>query len=95
MNNLKIIVSKQIQEQYKNTLDIITKKEILDQLDKFHDVQIPENLVQQEIELLNHGMKNEEIEKNKKLNEETAKKRIKTGIILNELGEHNNLKVNE
>ena len=95
LNDLKIIVSKQIQEQYKNTLDTITKKEILDQLDKFHDIQIPENLIQQEIELLNHGMKNEEIEKNKKLNKETAKKRIKIGLILNEFGEQNNLKVNE
>ena len=61
--DLKTIVSKQIQEQYKNTLDTITKKEILDQLDKFQDIQIPENLIQQEIELLNHGMKNEEIKK--------------------------------
>ena len=95
LNDLKTIVSKQIQEQYKNTLDTITKKEILDQLDEFQDVQIPENLIQQEIELLNHGMKSEEIEKNKKLNEETAKKRIKTGLILNEFGEQNNLKVNE
>ncbi len=95
LNDLKTIVSKQIQEQYKNTLDTITKKEILNQLDKFQDVQIPENLIQQEIELLNHGMKNEEIEKNKKLNEETARKRIKTGLILNEFGEQNNLKVNE
>ena len=95
LNDLKTIVSKQIQEQYKNTLDTITKKEILDQLDKFQDIQIPENLIQQEIELLNQGMKSEEIEKNKKLNEETAKKRIKTGLILNEFGEQNNLKVNE
>ena len=95
LNDLKTIVSKQIQEQYKNTLDTITKKEILDQLDKFQDIQIPENLIQQEIELLNHGIKNEEIEKNKKANEETAKKRIKTGLILNEFGEQNNLKVNE
>jgi len=95
LNDLKIIVSKQIQEQYKNTLDTIKKKKILDQLDKFQDIQIPENLIQQEIELLNHGMKNDEIEKNKKLNEEIAKKRIKTGLILNEFGEQNNLKVNE
>ncbi len=95
LNNLKMIVSKQIQEQYKNTLDTITKKEIMDQLDKFQDIQIPENLIQQEIELLSHGMKKEEIEKNKKLNEETAKKRIKIGLILNEFGEEYNLKVNE
>ena len=95
LNDLKIIVSKQIQEQYKNTLDTITKKEILDQLDKFHDIQIPENLIQQETELLNQGRQKEEIEKNKKLNEETAKKRIKIGLILNEFGEQYNLKVNE
>ena len=95
LNDLKIIISKQIQEQYKNTLDTITKKEILDQLDKFHDIQIPENLIQQETELLNQGRQKEEIEKNKKLNEETAKKRIKIGLILNEFGEQNNLKVNE
>jgi len=95
LNDLKVIVSKQIQEQYKNTLDTITKKEIMDQLDKLQDIQIPENLIQQEIELLNHGMKKEEIEKNKKLNEETAKKRIKIGLILNEFGEENNLKVSE
>ena len=95
VNDLKTIVSKQIQEQYKNTLDTITKKEILDQLDKFHDIQIPENLIQQETELLNQGRQKEEIEKNKKLNEETAKKRIKIGLILNEFGEQNNLKVNE
>ena len=63
LNDLKIIVSKQIQEQYKNTLDTITKKEILDQLDKFHDIQIPENLIQQETELLNQGRQKEEIEK--------------------------------
>ena len=95
MNNLKMIVSKQIQEQYKNTLDTIIKKEILDQLDKFQDIQIPKNLIQQETELLNQGMKKEEIEKNKKLNEDIAKKRIKIGLILNEFGEQNSLKVNE
>ena len=95
LNDLKIIVSRQIQEQYKNTLDTITKKEILNQLDKFKDIQIPENLVQQETELLTHGMKKEEIEKNKESKKKIARKRIKIGLILNEFGEQNNLKVNE
>ena len=95
LNDLKTIVSKQIQNQYKGTLDVITKKEIFEQLDKFHDIQIPESLIQQETELLNQGIKKEEIEKNKKINKKTAKKRIKIGLILNEVGEQNNLKVNE
>ena len=95
LNDLKIIVSRQIKEQYKNTLDTITKKGILDQLDKFKDIQIPENLVQQETELLTHEMKKEEIDKNKESKEKIARKRIKIGLILNEFGEQNNLKVNE
>ena len=92
---MKKIVSKQIINQYKTTLDGITKKKIIDQLEKFQNIQIPENLVQQETELLSQGMTKEEVEKNKKLNEEAAKKRIKIGLILNEFGEQNNLKVSE
>ena len=40
-------------------------------------------------------MKKEDLEKNKKENEKIARKRIKLGLILNELGEKNNLKVDE
>ena len=95
MNDLKTIVSKQIKDQYKNTLDTITKKEILDQLDNFKDIKIPDTLIQQEIEILSQGMKKEEIEKSKEENEKTARKRIKIGLILNEFGEQNNLKVTD
>ena len=40
-------------------------------------------------------MKKEDLEKNKKENEKIARKRIKLGLILNELGEVNKLKVDE
>ena len=40
-------------------------------------------------------MSEEEAKKNKKNFEETAKKRIKVGLILNEFGEQNNVKVTE
>ena len=40
-------------------------------------------------------MTKEDIEKNKKESEKHAKKRIKLGLILNELGEKNSLKVDE
>ena len=95
MKDLKIIVSKQIQNQYKSTLDTITKKDILEQLEKFKDIEIPETLIEQEVHVITHGQDKEEIEKNKKINNENAKKRIKIGLILNEFGEQNNLKVNE
>ena len=95
MKDLKITVSKQIQNQYKSTLDTITKKDILEQLEKFKDIEIPETLIEQEVHVITHGQEKEEIEKNKKINNENAKKRIKIGLILNEFGEQNNLKVNE
>ena len=95
LNDLKILVSKQVHNQYKQTLDLITKNEILNQLDKFNEIEIPKNLINQEVEILSQGMSNEEKEKNKLEHEKSAKKRIKTGLILNEFGEKNNIKVHE
>ena len=95
LNDLKILVSKQVHNQYKQTLDLITKSEILNQLDKFKEIEIPKNLINQEVEILSQGMNNEEKEKNKLEHEKSAKKRIKTGLILNEFGEKNNIKVHE
>ena len=76
-------------------LDAISKEKILDQIEKIHEIQIPENLIQQELALISQGLKKEDFEKNKKESEKIAKKRIKLGLILNELGEKNNLKVDE
>ena len=95
LDDLKILVSKQVRNQYKQTLDLITKNEILNQLDKFKEIEIPKNLINQEVEILSQGMSNEEKEKNKLEHEKSAKKRIKTGLILNEFGEKNNIKVHE
>ena len=95
LKDLRSVVSRQIQNQYKNTLDSITKQEILDQLVKFKDIVIPSNLLKQEIELMTQTMSDSDKEKNKKENEEKAKERIKVGLILNAYGEQNNLKVSE
>ena len=76
-------------------LDTLAKENILDQIEKIHKIDLPDNLVQQELNLISQSMKKEDLEKNKKENEKTAKKRIKLGLILNELGEKNNLKVDE
>ena len=62
---------------------------------KLHNFDLPDNLIKQELELISQGLKKDEIEKNKTKSEKIAKKRIKLGLILNELGEKNNLKVEE
>ena len=95
LNDLKQLVRQQIQNQYKMNLDALSKDNILNQIEKLHDIDLPNNLVQQELALMSQGLKKEDAEKNKKENEKIANKRIKLGLILNELGEKNNLKVVE
>ena len=95
LNDLKKLINEQIRNQYKMSLDALSKNNILDQIQKLHDIILPDNLVQQELALINQGLKKEDIDQNKKESEKIAKKRIKIGLILNELGEKNNLKVDE
>ena len=95
LSDLKLLVTKQIQNQYKSSLETITKENILDQLEKLHDINLPNNLIEQELSLITQGLKKEDIEKNKKESEKIARKRIKLGLILNEIGENNSLKVSE
>ena len=95
LKDLKDLVSKQIKDEYKNSLDIIVKKKILEEVEKQKLDELPQNLIDQELNSLSQGMKEEEIKKNKKLLENQAIKRIKTGLILNAYGEKNNINVTE
>ena len=93
--DLKNLISKQVSTQYSQALDSITKKEILDQIEKFHKFELPQNLIEQEVHMMTHHLKKEDIEKNKKKNLKIAESRIKLGLVLNEYGEKNNLKVSD
>ncbi len=95
LNNLKDLISKQIKEEFKNSLDMISKKQILEQIEKQKLETLPKNLIEQEIKILSQGMKEEELNKNKISLESQATKRIKTGLILNAYGEKNNIKVSQ
>ena len=57
--------------------------------------EIPENLLEDEIKILSQGMSENDTKKNRKNFENVAKKRIKVGLILNEFGEQNKIKVTE
>ena len=95
LNDLKQMVTSQIKNQYKMNLDALAKENILNQIEKLHDIDLPENLIEHELALISQNLKKEEAEKNKNEREKIAKKRVKLGLILNELGENNNLKVSE
>ena len=66
LNDLKQLISKQIQNQYKSSLDSLSKENILDQLEKIHEIQLPDNLIQQELEMISQNLK-KRIEKNIKM----------------------------
>ena len=95
LDDLKKLISKQINDEYKNSLDRLTKKQILGEIEKFKLDEIPDNLLEDEIKVLSQGMSEEDAKKNRKNFEEVAKKRIKVGLILNEFGEQNKIKVTE
>ena len=95
IKDFKSLVEKQISSQYSQALNSITKKEILDQIEKNHQVDLPQNLIDQEISLMTKNLKPEDKEKHKSNNERLAKSRIKLGLLLNEYGEKNNLKVSD
>ena len=95
LEDLKSLITKQISNEYKNSLNIITKKNILEQLEKSHSMELPPNLVDQEAKLLTKNQKKEDEQKNKEKNTKLAKSRIKVGLLLNEIAQSNNLKIDE
>ena len=95
LEDLKSLITKQISNEYKNSLNIITKKNILEQLEKSHSMELPPNLVDQEAKLLTKNQKKEDEQKNKEKNTKLAKSRIKIGLLLNEIAQSNNLKIDE
>ena len=95
LNDLKKLIENQISNQYLQALNAITKKEILDQIEKNHELNLPKNLIDQEISMMTKNLKDAEKEKHKTNNEKIAKSRIKLGLLLNEYGEKNNLKVSD
>jgi trigger factor len=95
LNDLKLLISKQINDEYKNSLDRLSKNQILKEIEKFKVNEIPENLIEEEIKVLSQNMTEEDAKKSRKNFEELAKKRIKVGLVLNEFGEQNKIKVTE
>jgi trigger factor len=95
LNDLKTLISKQINDEYKNSLDQLSKNQILKEIEKIKVDEVPENLIEEEVKILSQGMDETETKKNKAKFTETAITRIKTGLILNEFGEQNKVQVSE
>ena len=63
LNDLKSLISKQINDEYKNSLDQLAKNQILKEIEKINVDEIPENLIEEEIKILSQGMPEDEAKK--------------------------------
>ena len=95
LSDLKTLITKQINDEYKNSLGRISKNQILKEIESFKVDEIPENLIEEEVKVLSQGMNEEDAKKSRKNFEGVAKKRIKVGLILKEFGEQNKISVTE
>ena len=64
--DLKGLVSKQINDEYKNSLDKLAKTQILKEIENFKVDEIPENLIEEEVKILSQGMTEEDTKKSRK-----------------------------
>ena len=64
-------------------------------IEKFKVSEIPQNLIEQEVKVITEGLKEEDKKKKSKDIEKKAIQRIKVGLVLNEFGEANKIKIEE
>ena len=65
LNDLKKIISKQINEEFKNSLNIISKNQILKGLEQIKVEDLPQSLIDEEVKVLGQGQTEEELKKKK------------------------------
>ena len=66
LTDLKTLVSKQINEEYRNSLDKLAKTQILKEIENFKVDEIPNNLVNEEVKILAQGMNEDDVKKSRK-----------------------------
>ena len=75
--DLKTLITKQINDEYKNSLGRIAKNQILKEIESFKVDEIPENLIEEEVKVLSQGMNEEDAKKIKKILRVLQKKELK------------------
>ena len=71
------MLEKQINQEYKNSLNMLSKKQILDQIEKYKVSEIPQNLVDQEVKIITEGLKEDEVKKKAKILKKKQYKELK------------------
>ncbi len=108
LNDFKNKVKEQMQNELDNLSKTVLKKDLIDNLDKNHKVELPAQLVNFEFEaiwkrfqddkakgIIDESDKNKKEEDIKKDYRKIAERRVKVGLILAKIGEENKIEVGE
>lgn len=104
LEDLKVAIREEHGRQYKDFSRSKLKRALLDELDALHTIDLPEGLIEQELQSINAQFadykKNNPDDDDDQSDEdrqaefeEMAKRRVKLGIILSEVGKRNNVEV--
>ena len=80
LSDLKLLLEKQINQEYKNSFNMLSKNQILDQIEKYKVSEIPQNLVDQELKIITEGLKEDDEVKKRAKNFEKSNTKNKSWI---------------
>jgi len=107
LTDLKLIIQKQISKEYESITTQLTKKKILDQLDKQYKLDLPKRMVEDEMKAVEYTFMQEKMNEQKekdiskvKLSDNDTKeikkiseRRVKLALLLSHIGEEYSVKV--
>jgi len=89
------LVKKNISSQYESVLTQISNQEIFEEFKTKHNLELPKNMINQELEYSKNLKEKQKQEFDTKKEEENIREKLKLGLIINEYGVQNNISVNE
>lgn len=108
VDNLKELVTKQLQQEYLQAARVKLKRELLDELEKVHNFELPPSLVDNEFELIWKQLADSMLREGKSFEDEgkteeesraeyrkLAERRVRLGLVIGEIGDKNKIQVSQ
>jgi len=108
VDNLKELVTKQLQQEYLQAARVKLKRELLDELEKAHNFELPPSLVDNEFELIWKQLADSMLREGKSFEDEgkteeesraeyrkLAERRVRLGLVIGEIGDKNKIQVSQ
>jgi len=108
IDNLRSMLKEQLEVEYTKAARMKLKRELLDELERIHDFELPPSLVKREFEgiwnQLNEGLKQagktfedegKSEEDTRKEYEAIAERRVRLGLVIGEIGDKNKIEVSQ